>query len=170
MNRWLFLMGLALVAGVGAMGWRWWGDPQAREIRRVQHRVLELAEAVSFREQDSPFFRVGYAEKVAEYFANATELDVSLGARQARGAMTRSELKEGAAGMRATARGLSVQFMDVVVTLGEGMKDATAHLTSKIYFKGEPDYWVQEFRLTLAKESDHVWRVRRISTVRTMIQ
>lgn len=158
------------IVAVLAAGWgvRALGDPRTRELRRVEKRVLALAEAVSFTEKDSPFSRLGYPDKVIGYFGPTTELEITLGSREAHATLTNAELKERAGAMRVTARGLSVQFLDVAVTLNDAMDQATAHLTSKIYFTGEPDYWVQEFRLQLGKEAEHGWRVSRIETVRTM--
>lgn len=160
-------MGGALILAAG-WGVRAWGDPRVREMRRVEKRVLALAEAVSFTGKDSTFQRLAYPEKLGGFFAASTELDITLGAREAHATLLNDELKERAAVMRATAKGLSVQFLDVAVTLNDDLNEATAHLTSKIYFTGEPDYWVQEFRLQLSKQTELGWQIRRIATVRTM--
>src|SRR5690606_7263094 len=95
------------------------------------------------------------------------ELDVSAGERNVQGIMTRSQLEEGAAALRATAPGLKIEFLDIAVDLEAPPTRATAHLTAKIHFVRDPDYAIQEFRLTLVKV-DNDWLVERIETVRTM--
>lgn len=156
---------LALAAGLLAS--RALGDPAAREIRLVQRRLLELAKAASFKESDSPFLKLGYPNRVTEYFAPETEFDLQLGNRSTHGTFTRSQLAEGTAALRGASRGLSIEFLDIAVHLGPTPTQAVAHLTSKIYFVGDPDYLVQEFRIGLTK-STNAWTVHRLETVRTM--
>jgi hypothetical protein len=142
-------------------------DPTGREIRRIQRRLTQLAETASFHEGDPPLKKFGYPGSISKYFTDPTELDVSAGERNVNGTLTRSQLEEGAAALRATAPGLKIEFLDIAVELETPPTRATAHLTAKIHFLREPDYAIQEFRLTLAKvETD--WLVERIETVRTM--
>ncbi|MBL9127782.1 MAG: hypothetical protein JNL97_09050 [Verrucomicrobiales bacterium] len=164
----LLLVLLGVVGGL--LGYRAFADPEAREMRRITKRVLALAESVSFGEKDSPFQRLGYADRVAGFFGPTVELAINLGTREAHATLSRSELKERAGVMRATARGLSVRFLDVVPSLDiQGPRDrASVHLTSKIYFLGDVDYIVQEFRLRLVKHAQNGWEVVRVETVRTM--
>jgi hypothetical protein len=162
----LALVGAALaLAGLLAAGA--FGDAQSREIRRVRQRLLKLAEAASFQEKDPPFAKLRYADRVTGYFATETEFDLQMGQRSPQGTFTRSQLHEGAAALRASGKGLSVEFIDIAVQLTPTPTQATAHLTSKIYFVGDPDYFVQEFRVGLEK-STNSWLVRRLETVRTM--
>ncbi len=142
-------------------------DPRAREARRVRSRLKALATAVSFKESDAPFVRLGYPGRIVDFFGEGTEVDITLGSRSAHQSFTRSELKEGAAGLRATNRGVSVEFTDVAVTPDLEQGRAEAHLTAKIFFLGDHDYFVQEFRVGLVK-ADGEWRIRRMATVRTM--
>ncbi|MGE3312249.1 MAG: hypothetical protein AB7O66_19975 [Limisphaerales bacterium] len=167
-RRVLAVVGVALLVATG-WGVRALGDPRAREARRVEKRVTALAEAVSFSEKDNPFLRLGYAERVAGFFGSVTDLAITLGSREAHASLTHQELKDRAVALRAAARGLSVQFLDLDVNLNPGLDEATVHLTSKIYFTGEPDYSIQEFRLRLTRPPDQPsWQVRGIETVRTM--
>ncbi len=167
-RRILFLLMALAVAVAATLGVRALSDGRAREVRKVEKRVRALAEAVSFAEGDSPFQRLGYPDRVAGFFAPVTEVDIAVGQREARVVLPKAELKERSGVLRAASRGLSVQFLDVVVNLNEGMDEATAHLTSKIYFTGDPDYTVQEFRLLWSKDREHGWQLQRISTVQTM--
>jgi len=167
MRRFLLTLGLAIVVAVG-FAVRAWSDPKSREVRRIEKRLLGLASGISFTEQGSPFQRLAYGDRVADHFAESTELDITVGSREIQVTLSRGELRDRALATRATAKGLSVQFMDVVVSLNEAMNEATAHLTSKIFFKGEPDYWVQEFRFELAKVHPEGWKIRKIITIKTM--
>lgn len=168
MKRRVFAWMAVGVVVVVVLGGRVWGDPRQREARRVEKRILALAEAVSFTDKDSPLLKLGYADKVGGFFAPTTDLDIILGNREAHATLSKAELTERAGAMRVAARGLSVQFLDAAVTLNEAMDQATVHLTSKIYFTGDADYWVQEFRLQLEKHAQQGWQVSRIATIRTM--
>ena len=100
-------------------------------------------------------------------FTDTVDLDITLGARSAHETISRSQLRDGANSLRATNRGLSVEFIDIVVDVTPPTPSASVHLTSKIYFLGDPDYFVQEFRIALEKPANE-WLIRRIATVRTM--
>lgn len=143
-------------------------DPRAQEIRRLEAHLGKLAGEVSFTESDPPFRRLGYPNRLSGFFANPTELDIAVGPRSAQGSLSRSQLEEGATTLRATARGLDVRFLDPSVELDDSMENATVHLTSRIFFTGDPDYLVQEFQFVLKKNPDGEWRIHRIATVRTM--
>lgn len=167
LRRWILpLAALALVAG--ALGFRVFSDPEAREVRRVRARLMALASAASFKETDPPLLRLAYAGRLTDYFLDPTQLEVTLGARSAHESMTTAQLRDGATALRAASRGLSVEFIDIAVKLLDATRTrAEAHLTTKIYFLGDPDYFVQEFKILLEKPESE-WRVRRVSTVRTM--
>lgn len=151
-------------------------DPHAREVQAIQGRMLELAETLCFADSESALGRLGYPERLVGYFADPVELDITIGARHRSGSMSRGHLREGLAGMRASNRGLKVKFLDVVVDLPPASPDAPepartakVHLTSTIYFAGDPDYWVQEFRAQMVK-TNSTWLVRRVETVETMVK
>lgn len=150
----------------------WYRDresPLGRATREVRTRLQELAAATSFRENDPPFVKLGYPQRLVPFFAPETAFDIQMGARATQGTFTRSQLSEGAAGLRGGQRGLSVEFLDITVTATpvEAPTQATAHLTSKIYFLGDPDYFVQEFRVGLSRMTNG-WKIERLETVQTM--
>lgn len=161
---------LAVGAGIAALvGWRLTQDPRSREIRRIQQRVNNLAGALSFSEKNGLLNKVAYAERVSEYFSDPTVLRIALGRWAVNEPVPRSQVYETAAGLRGSAKGLDVQFLDIAVDLKDSGSNATAHLTSKIYFHGDSDYWVQEFKLSLT-QSNRVWRLQEVQTLKTMEQ
>lgn len=175
MNRRNFITLLAAAATTGT-GLAWWlrSDPRDREIRRIRTRLHNLATDLSFTEKDPPFARLGYADRITRYFHDRVDLDLAIGQYAASESLPRSRLPEGLVGLRLNNRGLSVEFIDIAVDLPDDALDpaaelphASAHLTSKIYFTGERDYWVQEFRINLVRHQG-TWLVRGVSTVRTM--
>lgn len=169
MKRWWPAVLLAAMALGGWVAFQQLGNPHAREVRRIRQRLEGLAAAVSFTDKDPIFVKLGYPDRLVSYFADPTHLDLSVGRRHEQATRTRGELRDGLASLRAAATGLSVEFLDIAVELDAARQGAVAHLTSKIYFTGDADYWVQEFRLDLEKPQDH-WLVRRITTIRTMEQ
>lgn len=155
-----------LLLGSGLGLW-YFDDPHQRTRRLIRKRLLQLAEATSFKENDPPFARLAYAPRVTDFFGEAVELDITLGPRSAQETISRPNLRDGLTALRHTNRGLNVEFMDIVVNLASPPTHATAHLTSKIYFLGDPDYFVQEFRVDLEKPADD-WLIRGVATVKTM--
>ncbi|MBL9137024.1 MAG: hypothetical protein JNK85_14225 [Verrucomicrobiales bacterium] len=163
--------GLVAAAGlVGAVAWTW-ASPEEREIRAIQKRLKSFARDVSFAGGGSPIQRLSYPSQVVDYFADPVQFQLAIGPWNSRGTViqTRAELQEGTTAYRASSKGLKVEFLDIAVTLEPSLTRATAHLTSTVHFVGDADYWVQEFRLTLIKESA-VWRIQALATVRTMEQ
>jgi hypothetical protein len=167
----LLLAGLVLAAGLAAALALTWASPQEREIRAIQKRLQAFAADLSFSGGGRPFERLAYPTRLGEYFGDLVEFQIALGPWNSRGPVTqtRAELQEGATAYRATAKGLKVDFLDIAVTLEPAMTRATAHLTSTVHFVGDSDYWVQEFRLALSKDSG-TWRIQSLATVRTMEQ
>lgn len=171
LRRRAILVGLVVAAGViGVATWTW-ASPEEREIRAVRNRLKAFAKDVSFVGGGSPFQRLAYPTQLVDYFADPVQFQLAIGPWNSRGVVvqTRAELQEGATAYRAASKGLKVEFLDIAVTLEPSMTQATAHLTSTVHFVGDSDYWVQEFRITLIKESG-AWRIQTLATVRTMEQ
>ncbi|MBX3744955.1 MAG: hypothetical protein KF833_06560 [Verrucomicrobiae bacterium] len=168
MNRRLLTFLVAALVGVGtALYLRAQNDPRTREIRRIQKHLLQLATDVSFTERDTPFQRLGYPGRLPDYFTDPAHFQIAIGRYLADQPLSHAELRDATTAIRAQFRGLSVQFLDIVVELADPPDQATAHLTSKIYFTGDADYWIQEFRLTLAR-AEASWRIQHLATLRTM--
>jgi hypothetical protein len=147
-RRRIVILALAvLTLAAGIFLWSF-GDSRTRETRRIQRRLESLAQDASFSERDHAFRRLAYSGQLAGYFAETVVFDTPEGQWPQDKTMKRSELEAFAAAVR-TRRGLDMKFLDIAVHLEEPPTNAIAHLTSKIYFTGDQDYWVQEFRLGL---------------------
>lgn len=171
LRRTLTLLLLLLVAG-GLLAWNF-QNPETREIRRIRQRLLSLAETASFQSQDHLLLRAAYPTRLAAYFADPTEFDIDMGDNHLSRSMSLSTLQENATLLRnetRSSRGLTIEFLDIDVRLDPQRNSATAHLTSKIRFVADVDYWVQELRLDLQRSTNHAWIVHRLQTVRTMQQ
>jgi hypothetical protein len=68
---------------------------------------------------------------------------------------------------RSNHRGLEVQFMDALVTVGQDHQSATAELTARIRQAGEGDFDVQELRMRFGRVED-AWRVSHVETTRSI--
>lgn len=166
-RRILAIAVLALVAG----GVYWWlqNDPHQREVRRIQKRLQDLASDASFPENAPALSKFAYPSTLTGYFTDPAQLDITFGDRAISRSYTRSQLEEDAAALRLAVRALNIQFLDIAVDLDEDFESALAHLTAKIYFANDPEYAVQEFRLTMAKPGGD-WLVKRVETVKTIEQ
>jgi hypothetical protein len=157
-----------LVIAGGAVVWWYQRDPRQRETHRIQERLSSLAEAISFSPQDATLKRLSYPQTISGFFADPTTLDVAIGDRNIQETLTRAQLEEMAA-RRLGARGLSIQFLDIAVSLDSAITQATAHLTAKVQFAGDAEYSIQEFRFGLGKTNSN-WVVHSVETLRTMEQ
>lgn len=156
-----------VLAALALAGVLWWqSDPEAREIRRIQKRLTDLAAEVSFAEGESVLNRLSYPTRVAAFFTDPTHLEIPRDEADAKGSYTRIQIEQILTGVRATRRGLHVTFFDIRVELTESSR-ASAHLTSRIESAGDRDYWIQEFRLELTRQ-DGAWSIERLEGIRTI--
>lgn len=168
MSRRTLVIVLVAAAALGAGLFLWTRqDPKAREVRRIQERLGELAAAVSFARDEPLFRRLAYPGQVASFFSDPAVMDTTLGEAELSGTLHRSQLEELATRVRAIGRGLRVEFLDIEVQVEDPFEQATAHLTAKVFLGRDTDYAIQEFKFSLVKVQG-AWRVHRVETVRTI--
>lgn len=162
----IILVGALLVGGLAI----WWvrRDPYAREVHRIQKRLAALAEAASFSPDEGLLNKVRYASRLSSFLSTNTHFSIAVGGETLEATLSRTEFEE-VASRRMVAKGLNVEFLDVVAKPSEDLQEATAHLTARIRLSGDKEYIVQEFRIELRREEGE-WLVAGLETVRTLEQ
>jgi hypothetical protein len=164
MKQWLFrALVLAGLIALGFWGWRaWFPSPQGV----IRKRLAELARTASFSSNEGPLAKLANVQKLPPFFANDVEITVDAPGRSQQTYHGRDELLQAAMGARTALSGLTVEFLDVIVSLAPDKEFATANLTAKARVPGE-DFTVQELKFTL-KKIGGVWLIFRIETVKTL--
>lgn len=133
----------------------------------IRHRLDEVARTASFGPDESPLLVAGKAQKLAGFVSPNVEVTLEGPAQMGRTFSGRDELMQAAAGAHAATRSLTVQFLDVNVTVNADQQSATASLTLKARAGGENDSIVQRLNVTFQKTGGE-WLITRVETVRPL--
>lgn len=151
---------------IAAAIWAWhvlFPNPE----RQVHNRLVALAKAASFSAGEGNFAKLGYGNRVADFFAPDIEIDLGVAAGQALHVSGHDELLQGLAVGRATRAWLKVEFLDISVTVAPDGQSAIADLAGKASAPEEKDFFVQEMKFTL-KKIDGRWLIVRVELVKTL--
>ena len=165
MNKWVVRVAiLVLLLVVGFLGWRhFFPDPQMV----IRKRLRDLAEAASFTPKESPLAKLSNTRRMMGFCTPDVEISVDSPNRGRQTMAGREELFQAAMTARNFLSNLSVEFIDINITLGSDRKSAIAELTAKGRIPGDNDMFVQELKFTM-KKLDGDWLVRKIDTVKTL--
>jgi hypothetical protein len=158
---------LLILAILAAAGWLVWSFLFPSPEKVIRKRIEELAVAASFGANEGELAIVNNAGKVAGFFTRDVEILVDVRGYQSRMLSGRDQLFQTATAMRSRLRGLSVEFLDVLVSLGPNRRIATVSLTAKASVPGDRDFMVQELEFTMVREGRD-WLIRRVKTVRVL--
>ena len=135
--------------------------------RAIRARLTQLAKSASFGRNESPVAAMANSQKVAEFFVDDVEIRVDLPGRAAATLSGRDDVREKTMALRSIGAGLTVEFLDINVTVSPDRNSAEANLTLKGRVAGEKDLIVQELKMLLNKiEGD--WKIKRVETVKTL--
>ena len=155
---------VAILVGLGVLLWRTLFPNPSRVIR---NRLVELARAASFSLKEGLVAKAFNTEQFAGYFDNNVEVvvDVPSGAPQSFNG--RAELMQAVMAVRSAIGSLSIEFLDINVTLSPDKESAEVDLTGKAKVPGERDFFVQELKFTL-KKIGREWLINKVETVKTL--
>lgn len=162
----LFLRIFGALAVIAVAWWLWTVlFPPAEVV--IRKRLHELAALVSFEPDEGPLAKLANAQKIGNYLAAEVEAVVDLPGRSYQHFSGRQDLVQAAAAARANLSSLSVEFPDLVVTLGPDKTTARVNATVQARVPGERDRFVQEMVFSLEKiEGD--WLITRLQTEQTL--
>jgi hypothetical protein len=129
--------------------------------------MLEVAQAASFQSNEGPLAKVNNTAKFAGYFSSDVEIIVDVPGRSRQTFSGRDELFQAANAARVAIGALSVEFLDITVTLGEDRTSAVVELTGRAKIPADKDFIVQELKFLLKKIGGD-WLIQRVETVKTL--
>jgi ketosteroid isomerase-like protein len=155
---------IALIIAVGFWIWIYFFPSPERAIRK---RLTELARSASFGPREGELARVNNAALFSSFFTDDVEIKVDLPGQAPGSFSGRDEMMKAALAARTMAGSLSVEFLDINVTVGSDQNLATANLTAKAKVGNEKDMLVQELKLML-KKIGREWLIYKVETVKTL--
>jgi hypothetical protein len=155
---------LILLGVAGFLGWRhFFPDPQTV----IRQRLRDLAQAASFTPKESSLAKLSNTQRLMSFCTTDVEISIDSPNRGRQTMAGREELLQAALAVRNFLSSLTVEFVDINVTLGSDRKSAIAELTAKGKLPADNDMFVQELKFTL-KKLDGDWLIRKIDTVKTL--
>ena len=135
--------------------------------RAIRARLTQLGKSASFGRNEAPLAAMANSQKVADFFTEDVEIRVDLPGRAAGTLSGRDEVREKTMALRSIGGGLTVELLDINLTISHDKNSAEANLTLKGRVAGEKDLIVQELKMLLNKiEGD--WKIKRVETVKTL--
>jgi ketosteroid isomerase-like protein len=155
-----------VIALVGLSIWLWSiFFPSPEKI--IRKRLDELAATATFSAKDTVVVRAAKAQKLISFLSEDAQLVFDSPAYGQRSLSGRDEITEAVNAGLASTRSLSVEFLDVNVTVGTDGQTAEADLTVKARAAENKDFDVQEMHFIL-KKIDGTWLITRAETVKTL--
>ena len=133
----------------------------------IRQRLDKLAQAASFGANESPLSRLASASKVAGFFTADVALHIEALGAETRDVAGRDELQQGVLGARSTLGSLTIKFLDTQVEVSPDRQSATALLTAQVNTPNDPNFGVQEVKLTW-KKVEREWLISQVETVKTL--
>lgn len=158
---------IILLAVLGGVAWFLWTKFFPSPDRVIRKRVGELARVASFGPGEGELAKMANAAEVAGFFTKDVEILVDVPGYQRQSFTGREHLFQAATAVRMRLQGLSVEFLDVNVTVGPDRKSARLNLTGKANIPGEKDFMVQELEFHMVRDGRD-WFIRRVATMRTL--
>ena len=154
------ILGLAFLTFVLALAWRQVFPNDPAQIRKM---LDGLATTLSRSGKSSAVSTMLALDRVRDCLDPNVQLTISAPGFGRVSFSDREEMVQGVAAAWTRAGGdIRVAFDDIVVTLAPDSQSATAKLTARGTQRGASDFFLQEFKLTLAKK-DSKWRVTTIT-------
>jgi len=155
---------LLALAGLGV--WLWvtlFPNP----VRVIRKHLSELARAASFSGKEGLLAKAFNSEQFGSFFDNDVEVVVDVPGHSQQTFNGRAELVQAALAVRSGLGSLTVEFLDINVTLSPDKQSAEVDLTGKARIAGEREFFVQELKFTL-KKIGREWLIKKVETVKTL--
>ncbi len=165
MMKWVVRAVLVVaLLGLAFWGWKHFFPPPEVAIR---NQLLEVARLASFSSRKSALAKVAAVKNLMDACTDDIEISVDIQGYQRQKFSGKEELQQTAAIVRAHLTSLSVEFLDITVTLAPNNQAAIVNLTAKIRVPGDKEFFPQELKFDM-KKVDGKWLIRKIETVRTL--
>lgn len=164
MNRWRLIACAGLLVALG--GWGVWKlFPNEETVIRA--RLQQLARKVSFEPGESLLSKTAKASQAADLFSPDVTVHLTHAAREQISFAGRADLLQALNNAHLHARGLQVEFPDILVSLEPDRRTASALLTAKARLHGEPELYLHELKMVL-KKRDRQWLITNVEDFKTL--
>jgi hypothetical protein len=165
MKTWL-VRGILLIALAAVGFWLWTVFfPSPEHVIRKQ--LDQLALSVSFASNEGSLAKAINSERLTGFFTPDVEIMVDVPGHSQHTLHGRDELLQAAMAARGMAGSLSVEFLDINVTLAPDKMSAVVNLTAKGRAGTERDMLVQELKFSM-KKVKRDWLIYQVETVKTL--
>jgi hypothetical protein len=133
----------------------------------IRKKLDELAQSASFSPNEGSLAKAINSERLTGFFSPDVELTMDVPGHSQQTLHGRDELLQAAMAARGMAGSLSVEFVDINVTIAPDRSSAIVTLTAKGRAGSEKDLLVQELKLTM-KRVKRDWLIYQVETVKTL--
>ena len=158
------LGGLAVVAGLGCWFWTL-AFPAPEKV--VLRKISGLASTATFSASDSNFTRAAKVANLIGFFAVDAQISFDAPGQGPRSLSGRDEIRDASRAGFTGLTALTVQFLDVNVSLGADRQTADVSCTARVNAGNSKDYGLQEMHFQLKKIAGD-WLITRAETVKTL--
>jgi hypothetical protein len=156
---------VAVLVGLGFWGWRVFFPGPEQAIRK---RIAALAQSASFSPPQGSLALALNSQKLANFCAPDVQISVDIPGLMQHTFSGRDQVRDVALAARANLSALSVEFVDLNVSVGPDKLSAVVNLTAKARVPGEREVLPQELKFLLRKTSGD-WFINRVETVKTLL-
>ena len=135
------------------------------EEKKIRNLLKNVTDAVSFDANEGRLSKIAALTKLGGYFSPDVVLVVHAPGGRLQEIQGRDEFLEHAKAVRFTLTSVTVEFLDITISVDPSKEMATTELTAKATIPTEKDFFVQELKLGL-KKLDGQWRISSVETVR----
>ncbi len=165
MTRWILRLALLAVLVLGGVyGWHALFPGPEQVIKK---RLKQLAEAASSTGNEGLLAKAARVQKLTTFFTPDVEITIDIPGQFNSEISGIDELTRLVAAARSLGKAVTVELLDVSVSLAPDQRTAEAHMTGTANISGEASPQVQELKAHL-RLVDGQWLIYRAETVRTL--
>ena len=161
-NTLTILLLIALLGGLGFIGWKTFFPDEKQKIREMLH---ELDAAADISSAGKPLSKLSKAGDLTGFFTDDTEIKVSRGGGAKISIKGKDQLLQSIVGVQSLGKVINVQLKDPIIELAESGK-ATIELTAIANTTAGSPPIVQMIEFQLVKIRGD-WKIRKASTKET---
>ncbi|MCX8091532.1 MAG: hypothetical protein N3I86_11510 [Verrucomicrobiae bacterium] len=156
-----------LVLALAALGLWLWSVLFPGPEKIIRKRLAALAADVSFHGKEGPMVRAAKIARLLGLFSLDAEITFDAPGRGVQSLRGREDIRQAALSAQSALSSVTVDFLDVNVTLAPDKQSAVVDLTARGRVGSERGAFVQEMKFTFPK-IDGKWLIVRVETVRTL--
>nr|UXE45812.1 hypothetical protein Hi04_10k_c5218_00025 [uncultured bacterium] len=157
---------LCVALALGLWTWRVLFPSPDQLIRK---KLIELAQLASFNSNEAPLAKAINSQKMVSLCTPDVEISIDTAGRAPQTIRGQNDLGRAALAARSAISGLSIEFLDVNISVDPDKRSATVDLTAKGRIAGDSDLLVQELKI-IFKKIGGSWLITRVETIKALSQ